>query len=117
MSLLTREQLIQTAQLKTTDVEVTGGTVRLLEWDGVVGDEYSEMLREIPDGNGTVHYADDKWRCRVLCLSMCDESNKLLFDTDEWEAVSKGLSFADKVKAYNATMKLNGIIEEDDEGN
>lgn len=113
MALMTRESFTGAASLRTREIPVTDGEVRILEWDGIAGDQYSELLRSTASDNGSVQYVDDEWRCKVMALSLCGEDNARMFEMDDWQIISASLSYADKVKVYNAIIRQNGIIDEE----
>lgn len=115
MGLLTREELDKrTAELASKDVPVDGGELRLLEWDGVIGDEYAEMLSERLKLNGDGGPSDE-WRCKVLTLCIVDDENKLMFDRGEWTVIRDRLRYRDKTRLYVEAMRMNGIISDEDE--
>lgn len=108
MTLLTKEQIIASDDLKHEDVDVPewGGTVRVVAMSGDARDAFEDTLvKRVGD---KVEQDLSNYRAKVCAACMIDKDGNRLFSAKEVQALGKKSSAALE-RVFDAADRLNGL--------
>lgn len=110
--ILTREQILNAADLQTEKVAVPewGGSVLVA---GLTGTERDRFERDSLQGKGTnvkLNYIN--LRARLLVLSVVDENGKHIFTRDDVDALGRKSAVALE-RVFEAARRLSGMTDSD----
>jgi len=107
MALLSKDQILSGSTLRSEEVDVFGGKVKLLEMTGNMRDEYeSYLLSSVSDDMPKMV------RATLLVFSIVDEDNNRVFGESDIESLGNK-PIRDLQKLYNVAIKLNSLSDAD----
>lgn len=112
MAILTREQILGAADIKTETVNVPewGGEVRIKGLTGADRDAFEAAITTIKGKDTRVNWVNV--RARFVALSIVDENGARIFTEGDIKALGeKSAAALDRV--YAAAQKLSGLTDED----
>ena len=112
MAFLTRDQILQAADIKTETVHVPewGGAVAVHALTGAQRDEYEATLISMRGTDAKVNLANARAKLVQRCL--VDEAGALLFDESDVKALARK-SAAALQRVYDVAQRLSGLSAAD----
>lgn len=109
---LTRDQILGGCKLETRTVHIErlGGDVILREWSGVERDQWDDYAtRATKSGTSACYLA------HAACLSIVDESGKLMFSTGDAKALNEALPTRVLEDIWGVISEMNALTKKDKE--
>jgi hypothetical protein len=110
---LTREQILEANDIQKEKVNVPewGGDIYVKGLSGIANEEFQESIIEIKeDGKRKVTYK--YMRAKLLALTICDETGKLLFSEADIKALDDKSSYVLSI-LYEIAQRLSGLTKGD----
>ncbi len=115
--LLSRDKLLQNANLKQEKVEIgNGDVVYVREMTAKEREDWerSWMEQSIVDGAVKIDYNWDHYRAKLAVNTICDEKGKLILKSDDYKALSESISYKILDKIVSVARNLNALEKEKD---
>jgi hypothetical protein len=120
MAFLTREQLLAKQELKVEKVKLSVGDIYVRQMTGREKNKFELTLGHWEDdsqsqsGQKYVRTLED-FRAKLAVHTVSDKAGVLLFNPDDWSALSENMGAADLERIADAAQKLNAITDLDKE--
>ena len=119
MGLLKREDLLKKETLKIEKVQLDKDDyVFVRQMTGRERDQFEKsFFKEEKDENGNVNYQRslDDFRAKLAVNTVCDEKGEMLFQSDDYEQLSKSISAQKLEKIVEVAQGLNKLSDKDKE--
>lgn len=114
MSLLSRDEILEAADITTEDVDVPewGGTVRVMALSGWERDKFEAALVSGRGRNRSVKL--DNVRAKMVATSIVDEHGERMFSDADVAALGRK-SAAALQRVFEVAQRLSGLSDEDAE--
>ena len=118
--LLSREKLLEKQHLEVVKVDL-GDDVHVFvrQMTGHERDEFERSLvHRFKDAKGKYDYDMrlDDYRSKLAVHTVCDDTGKLLLQSNDYKQLSTSISALRLEKIINEAQRINAITEEDKEG-